>query len=388
MNTTIIISLLGVVISLYTVTSPVQKRNLRFKFDLTSYGTIITFVTLIVISVFFEGYYNIEGNDVTRIIGSWSFTYSYFYSCVSFVSAFLVAIYFYSRLNSRIIRNLNDFLENIKIQVNTTKYTEAVNDLSFYKDTLFRNYSSNTRKPVSNENMFWRDEKKLSKFRIFMNKVHNFYYRNTINRSEKIDKLIEGSIKDDSFTNTLIMIDPEFAIDLLESELTGKTEFAEKIFKSFFMNFESSFFYQIKHTDSISGERYLINEEMYILFKILRNTELSQELKVYKPVGESLKEYIRELGLKERDYGLDIFVYEEDLYDNPIYLGINFFDILVREAIASNYNWHMWLFYLTSFANEIVRKIEYPDTNRMEHNGYLINYEYFCIGYIKFVVIG
>ncbi|MEY5048047.1 MAG: hypothetical protein RLZZ175_1406 [Bacteroidota bacterium] len=108
-----------------------------------------------------------------------------------------------------------------------------------------------------------------------------------------------------------------------------------------------------------------------ILFSLLSNTKVAVENYVWYPIGEgtvkSLKydENQKDFLIKKYDSSL-----EPELWNQKVYIGIVYFNYMIRETIYRNSEFHMWLFYFRDFTSKIIEiiplendydiKAEYP----------------------------
>jgi hypothetical protein len=72
---------------------------------------------------------------------------------------------------------------------------------------------------------------------------------------------------------------------------------------------------------------------------------------------------------KEANYYTDPFT--TDKFSDPVFVGLEFFDFMVKEALLGSVKWHMWLYYLHHWTKEIVAKVSF-DTTEWERG----NWEY------------
>lgn len=120
--------------------------------------------------------------------------------------------------------------------------------------------------------------------------------------------------------------------------------------------------------NNYSGNKHLLD----FLFK---DTSKCAEFLVWKPIGDFVIEYIENQNKEKEDENN----YYENNYDlvkqkSPIYIGIRFFDYMVRTALEQNTADHMWLYYVGYFVEKMLRNIEYEKGARGE---FANMYEYY-----------
>lgn len=99
---------------------------------------------------------------------------------------------------------------------------------------------------------------------------------------------------------------------------------------------------------------------------------------MYKPIGDQTREIIREQRRKEFDKYhdqrlTDTRIRDDYIFRDPVFIGIRFFDVMVREAFDQEVDWHVWLSYYESFTREICRNYEiteYSDPDAEWPNDY------------------
>lgn len=119
--------------------------------------------------------------------------------------------------------------------------------------------------------------------------------------------------------------------------------------------------------DSIQSRN--ANIDLPILSALFVHTEVAVDNSVWYPVGEDVVKSLkyddvqREFLLKEYDDDLD-----EEMWNHKIYIGIVYFNYMVRETIYRESGYHMWLFYFRHFTDGLIKLI--PSDNQYKDNGY------------------
>jgi len=124
--------------------------------------------------------------------------------------------------------------------------------------------------------------------------------------------------------------------------------------------------------------RYNLKENNRLIYALFSDFERAEDLNVYKPIGDRTQEIIREQRRGEFDKYhnqrlTDTRIRDDYIFQDPVYVGIQFFDVMVREAFDQEVNWHVWLSYYESFTREICRNYEiteYSDPDAEWPNDY------------------
>ncbi len=120
----------------------------------------------------------------------------------------------------------------------------------------------------------------------------------------------------------------------------------------------------LRQSTSLDGlYRYKLKEENRLIYALFSDFERAERLDVYKPVGDKTQELIREQRREDFDrYNdrrlTDTQEQEEYILRDPIFVGIQFFDLMVKEAFYQEVEWHVWLSYYESFTRNICKNYE------------------------------
>jgi hypothetical protein len=99
------------------------------------------------------------------------------------------------------------------------------------------------------------------------------------------------------------------------------------------------------------------------VYALFSDFDRAVELDVYKPIGDKTREIIREQRRERIDKYNDqrltnTDISDEYVFNDPVFVGIQYFDVLVTEAFHQKVDWHVWLSYYESFTREICRNYE------------------------------
>jgi len=185
-------------------------------------------------------------------------------------------------------------------------------------------------------------------------------------------RLSETAEDASGYTETLLLdpefgaehpiLDPGLGIDIISD--TGLDDFRRRDvihqYLTTLLRTENSLLYQeISNNMSMDGiYRYRVKQENRLLHTLLSDCSIAEELNVYKPVGDTAKEILRNQESKDYDkYNAQRLTSsnrsEDYVLNDPVFTAISFFDIMVREAFYQRVDWHMWLFYYESMTRVI-----------------------------------
>jgi len=189
--------------------------------------------------------------------------------------------------------------------------------------------------------------------------------------NEEINSFIYGKFSDSNFLIKLALIKPYLGVKIsFDNKI--QWEIRDLMISEFFRNLlmckESVLHREIRNgTWGRNGylHRYSSSGENRVLFEIYANLNDIQDLGIIKAFGDTTIELIRQYYNKfhgqERLIGIDNLDARET---NPLLSGIQFFDLIVREALYQKIEWHMWLFYYIHFIREICD--HFPDLDSEE----------------------
>lgn len=105
------------------------------------------------------------------------------------------------------------------------------------------------------------------------------------------------------------------------------------------MNTENSLLYRdLQNNTSTDGiYRYKIEEENRLIHALFSDMDRAEDLDIYKPIGDGVRDIIVDQRRKEYDeYNdqrlTDTRISDDHIFRDPVFIGIQFFDVMVREA--------------------------------------------------------
>lgn len=176
------------------------------------------------------------------------------------------------------------------------------------------------------------------------------YFLPTHSKSTEIANDIIGSIfRSEQFCNYIAQNDPYFGLEILKINKYGVHNFSKNYFTSLISNSNSILYQEIQNNQNLSySSGYDIPEHNRVLSYLFHDANNAKNLSVWGPIGEYLLKnikndprgsYISYLNDKSE------FFDEEECWTDPTYIGMHFFDIMVRSAAFQDIKWHMWLYY-------------------------------------------
>lgn|SRR3990167_3576890 len=134
-------------------------------------------------------------------------------------------------------------------------------------------------------------------------------------------------------------------------------EYINTFFTALISHSESPLYRELRDNQSCSytGEYYL-DESNALLNFYFKDIDVASRLRIYKPVGDYVIEYIEKQRGPSNYYNQPCgrFSQGEDVWSCPIFMGTLFFDLMVSSAIFQRNSDHMWLMYLERFFDGIL----------------------------------
>jgi hypothetical protein len=195
-----------------------------------------------------------------------------------------------------------------------------------------------------------------------------------VNALEKSDmsqqyaaEIVRGIFIAPRFLAVLAQTRPYLGLDIIKasSDKFERVAFLDAFLKELLRDSHSVFFREIENNQNISSGRYEIPETNRLLHYFLSDARVAEKLGAYKPIGDFMIAHLENL---TRHPSEDTYnrVCEEDFekveaWRSPLFAGVQFFDIMVREALFQNVEWHMWLYYMPPIVECIIRNYRLDD---------------------------
>lgn len=176
------------------------------------------------------------------------------------------------------------------------------------------------------------------------------------NNARKILGIVTES---DALRALLLNLKGEFALQIIEHDNFHRGEFTTKYLRDLFANPGSRIFNELKNNQNLaSGIGYYLNPDNTLLYGLLSDPKFAIRIGVCKPVGdEALRMISRDNDYKVR-LNSPVPFDDEELFDDPVFGVIFFFDIMVTTAARESYEDHMWLMYMSLIIDRIEKSFD------------------------------
>lgn len=211
-----------------------------------------------------------------------------------------------------------------------------------------------------------RDSSVISRAKWVCFRIVNALEKSDASQQHAAD-VIRGIFLAPRFLAALAQTRPYLGLDIIQvsSNTFERAAFLDAFLKELLRDPHSVFFREIENNQNVHKGRYDIPETNRLLHFFLSDAQVAHKLGVYKPIGDFLISYLEDL---TRHPSEDIYnrvcdqEFENvDAWRSPVFAGIQFFDIMVKEALFQNVEWHMWLYYMQHIVEGIVRNYRLDD---------------------------
>ncbi len=154
----------------------------------------------------------------------------------------------------------------------------------------------------------------------------------------------------------------------METKESSNEDLVKLFIECLFENKNQLLIQELKIMDGTNSSILEMNKsyDIPILFSLFAYTKAASANYVWYPVGEAtVKSLKHDTGQREfltKKYDHDL---ESEIWNQKIYIGIVYFNYMVRETIYRDSEWHMWLFYFRHFTDLLIEII--PSAN--DYNG-------------------
>ncbi|NEU56276.1 hypothetical protein [Halorussus sp. MSC15.2] len=393
----LVFTLLAAVAAAYPVLP--EYRQLRVRFNLWTiprFGFLVIMIGLILATYWGSVYLQSTNHDVIRVgtsYGTVEITSLQIESAQLLAVLGIVSLFAIVFLKPTVrIRNEENLLEILRDLYNREEYSTLVNLLQDNYQPLV-NHPTKPKHPESAAVAFqlaYEDEydsgnglraeirQKKRLFRYYVNRLRYW----TSNTAPDAADYTETLFLDPAFVKLYPSLASELGLRIIRDdslEQFPKQKIVHRYLRTQLKTENSLLHRNLEHNTAGDGlYRYKLEEENRLVYALFSDFDKAENLNVYKPVGDKTRELIREQRREEFDrYNdqrlTDTRISDDFIFRDSIFVGIQFFDLLVKEAFHQQVEWHVWLSYYESFTREICRNYEiteYSDPSAEWPNDY------------------
>jgi len=312
-----------------------------------------------------------EGKGLAVTIGNWAFTISPVWPQIAaYVVLFLFVLWMVWQLQKSSVTTANLF------KFRQLLYSLALNKqyslmASIIKDNVQRLVSIYNHRSLWHHMLESRNAKQDSGI--------PFPWHKKLTRSqEKVVSVFSQVMSDKELTEFLVGNDVSIPLFIVEGAVDKVYDFDIEDYLYFVLNLliskpNSELYQEIKQHQNIdvTGKRDI--KDSRILLFLFRDANAAKKWSVWKPIGEYALRYLHDRpgGIKD-EYNLEANYYTDiqgtERFSDPVFVSLEYFDFMVREALIQCTKWHMWLYYLRYWIEEIVGKLSYNEDEWQKGN--------------------
>lgn len=361
----------GLMIATYAILSPVSRLRLR----LNMYRQMVLGAVAVILVGFLQFYFELKSIAPTSL--SWVFTYFGFQEqSLGFSNqeaAFLVVIFWlaaalllHASAKPRAISlaNLKTLSERLHDE---GRYLELVELVGPYLETIrcavekrlfgqrFHHWILDTHQKATNPFLAILNDDKPPFPKWLARWIKPLASlvparRRAHHAALEIEDLI---LQSDGVRQLLVRLKPEFALALMDRMGWEHDEFRTRFFRDALNDKVSHFYKELKATQNCAQPfGFAIEPKSVLLTGFFGDAKVGAKYGIWKPVGDEAARLIRaDLEYAKLLNGpcLD----DEDLWSDPTYNTIHFFDIMVTSAARQDVPDHMWLMYMSVIVREL-----------------------------------
>ena len=184
---------------------------------------------------------------------------------------------------------------------------------------------------------------------------------------DSAQEILRGVFLAPRFLSSLAQTRPYLGLEIIKQfrDSFERGDFVNLFVKELLRDPHSIFFRELQNNQNVRRERYLIQESNQFLYFFLNDAKIAEKFGIYKPIGDFVISYLDELAHHPSE---DTYNRANDndfesvgLWHSPLFGGVRFFDIMVKEALFQGIEWHMWLYYMPPIVERIVRNYRLSD---------------------------
>jgi len=360
-----IITLVSLIIAIVAILSEKNRKHLLLKFNIVDYYLFATSFFFINYFVFYENFYS-KGFYISQLYFP-EFglknpkNFAYLIAIFSLIYFFYKIWYsFYPNAKRKnVIKFYSQLIEN-----NETSFLLDLIDRYHKNDIILLIEKTNDYNPNGNwwEQRFHQDTFKEKLNKLYVGIVQFIFPNSWFNRRAYGISVLHGIINDPAFivlaSNQRPYLFAEIFAHFKEVKRDG---FPDELINSYLSELVQHKNFWLKKElkqsqDNDFGQPEWFHDENRILSSLLLDLSVADVNEIWRPFGETAVNEIEE----ERTKGYDSKMFQEFrdvqfLWDYKVYFSIQFFKILIIEAIINKYlKSHFWLYYYRSITDAIL----------------------------------
>lgn len=385
MNLDSLITVISLLVAVYAVVPRVRKLEFRLKFGFFGWLLITTALGLILYLQFYQTF-RVLGLTPELNLARWRLTTNNF-SFLVLVSC-AISVFTYLSLQKLSRRRVFKFREFVSELARERRYAELFSLVERNLSSLDRIYHarfflSKIRAYLDKESsqyplIFTLTQRelpqsslrgKLSEAKMRMFGAMRYAFPTYQKERDAAGEIVHELLSNRMVIRGMIEARPYYALTFYGKKFREFQDFFERYLDELMHDADSILYHEIRHNQNLSrGHAYALPDRNRLLVFLFRDCRVAEELAAYRPVGEAV---ILDLDRRYESSAVDSYNgpmrdFDVDAkWESKVYVGLKFFDIMVKSSLYQNINWHMWLYYFETFAERIVRNLD-PDPKHVD----------------------
>jgi hypothetical protein len=182
----------------------------------------------------------------------------------------------------------------------------------------------------------------------------------------------------DAFIDVVVPVNPVLfapVISQLNDSEVKQPEFVNRFLRILTRTQNGVFFRELRNNTNLeNNNNYRIEEERPILYSLFKDVNVTAINEAWRGVAEEAILEMNEESKKQSSQlrFSDVIRDKDSFWNYRMRNAIQYFDIMVREAINSGISNHMWMYYYEHFVDAIIKNMEPlpdPDSDQNRHSG-------------------
>lgn len=343
-----LLTIIGLIVAVYAILPKERLLDLRLRLNWIDWVAILLSVILLHYITFYPIFKSL---NIAPDLGTWRWGFNP--ENISYLIILLTALFVWlhsrrARVRRSSILKFRELTERLLME---GKYSDLLFLLELHHNSLFKIY--NLDFPISHirnrldPNSFGQafisvhtkdfSSKLLGLLPMSLRKLLANFLPSWQKESEAAQDIVHRLLLSSSFISYLCEARPYFVLDLLKHQFHEKNGFLNLYVRGLLSNAHSVLYFEIQENQNLSSySRYIIDEKNRFIHFFLADAEVANKAAIWKPFGDFTLERLDELWIDPNTdtYNQPIGTYREtDQWYCPIHATIQFFDIMIHEAL-------------------------------------------------------
>lgn len=188
-------------------------------------------------------------------------------------------------------------------------------------------------------------------------------------REKAAQDIFRVLFKDPSLILFVSVYRPEFGVRLLSSDAWGAKDFSGSFLTRLISAKDSLLYKELAANQNLAECGYAFPSHNKLLHFLFADADTAKRLGVWKPIGDYMlatlthsSEYVASLNRTADGF------HENEMWRDPVFVGLAFFDLMVTAAACQGVRWHMWLYYYPNILECIIKIYDASGEDVDEHD--------------------